>query len=73
MYLYVIRHGQTDWNLEKKLLSITDIPLNESGIEQCKEAEELVRNLNYDIVFCSPKIRTKQTMEIINSKKLPVV
>lgn len=73
MYLYVIRHGQTDWNLEKKLLSITDIPLNENGIEQCKEAEELVRNLNYDIVFCSPKIRTKQTMEIINSKKLPVV
>ncbi|MBO5477477.1 MAG: histidine phosphatase family protein [Clostridia bacterium] len=73
MYLYVIRHGQTDWNLNKKLLSVTDIPLNETGIEQCKEAEKLVKNLNYNLVFCSPKTRTKETMEIVNTKSIPVI
>lgn len=73
MYLYVIRHGQTDWNLNKKLLSRTDIPLNENGIEECKDAENLIKNLNYDLVFCSPMTRTKQTLEIINSKELPVI
>ena len=73
MYLYVIRHGQTDWNIQKKLLSTTDVPLNSTGVEQCKEAEKLVRNLNYDLVICSPKLRTKQTAEIINTKKVEVV
>ncbi len=73
MYLYVIRHGLTEWNVEKKLLSYTDIPLNEIGIKQCQEAEKLVKNLDYDIVFCSPKLRTKMTLEIINSKNIPVI
>lgn len=73
MYIYVIRHGQTDWNAQKKLLSITDLPLNSEGIKQCEEAEKLVKNLNYDIVISSPKLRTKQTLEIINSKNIPVV
>lgn len=73
MYIYVIRHGQTDWNIQKKLLSVTDIELNNTGIEQCKEAEKLVRNLNYDLVICSPKMRTRQTLDIINTKKIPVI
>ena len=73
MYLYVIRHGQTDWNIQKKLLSTTDVPLNSTGVEQCKEAEKLVRNLNYDLVICSPKLRTKQTAEIVNTKKVEVI
>lgn len=73
MYLYVLRHGQTDWNKEEKLLSITDIPLNSTGIEQCKEAEKLVKNLDYDIVICSPLLRAKQTCEIVNSKNIQVI
>ena len=41
MYLYVIRHGQTDWNIQKKLLSREDLDLNATGVEQCIEAEKL--------------------------------
>ncbi|MGN1012688.1 MAG: histidine phosphatase family protein [Clostridia bacterium] len=73
MYLYVIRHGQTDWNIEKKLLSVTDIPLNDTGIKQCEEAEKLVKNLNYDLVICSPMLRTKQTAQIVNSKNIETI
>ncbi len=73
MYIYVIRHGQTDWNIQKKLLSVTDIDLNEKGVAQCIEAERLVKNIEYDLVISSPKLRTKHTMEIVNSKNIPVI
>lgn len=73
MYIYVIRHGQTDWNLTKKMLSFTDIELNEAGVRQCQEAEKLVKNIDYDLVICSPKKRTRKTMEIVNSKNIPVI
>lgn len=73
MYIYVIRHGQTNWNIEHKLLSITDIGLNEKGIEQCKEASKIVKELNFDIVLCSPLLRTRQTAEIVNINNVPVV
>lgn len=72
MYIYVIRHGQTDWNVDHRALSFTDLELNETGKEQAKEAEELVKNLDYDMVFCSPMTRTKQTAQIVNSKNVPV-
>lgn len=73
MYIYVIRHGQTDWNIEKKLLSVTDVDLNETGVAQCTEAEKLVRNLEYDLVISSPMLRTRHTMEIVNTKNIPVI
>ena len=39
MYLYVIRHGQTDWNIEGKIQGSRNIQLNDTGI---KQAEELI-------------------------------
>ena len=37
MILYMIRHGETDWNQEKKIQGDTDIPLNKNGEIQAKE------------------------------------
>lgn len=63
--LYVLRHGRTDWNEQLKLQGRTDIPLNEEGIRQAEEAGEKYKDLNFDICFCSPLIRAKQTAEIV--------
>lgn len=73
MYLYVLRHGQTDWNIEGKMLSYTDIDLNEEGIEQCIKAKEIIKNLDYSKIFCSPMSRTKHTLEIVNDKNVDIL
>lgn len=63
--LLFVRHSQTDWNLEKRLQGITDIPLNETGI---KEAENLRDNLtiSVDSIISSDLKRAYRTSEIIN-------
>ena len=42
--IYVVRHGETEWNAINKVLGRTDIPLNAKGMEQ---AQELARSLKY--------------------------
>lgn len=66
MKLYVIRHGQTDWNLVGKTQGKTDIELNETGIKQAIEAKEKINKCNIDLIYCSPLKRTIKTAEIIN-------
>ena len=53
MNLYVVRHGQTIWNLENRVQGITDIPLTEQGIKDAEELKELVKSLNIDVVISS--------------------
>lgn len=68
MKLYVIRHAQTDGNLKNIMIGKSDIPINSIGIEQATKAIEVVKNLDYDFIICSPMLRTKQTCAIVNSK-----
>ena len=58
MKIYVIRHGQTDWNVAGKCQGRTDIELNETGIEQAKQAKEQLKNYNIEQIICSPLKRT---------------
>lgn len=70
--LFIVRHGETDWNVKKLLQGKTDIELNENGI---KQAEELIDKLdfnNIDIVISSPLKRAKQTATIIVSNRLDI-
>lgn len=67
--IYVTRHGQTDWNLEKKVMGRCDIPLNKNGIEQAKVVRDSLENTPIDKIICSPLLRAKQTALIINEKK----
>ena len=70
MKIYYVRHGQTDWNLARKMQGGgTEKELNETGINQAKETRKELENVKYDITICSPMDRAKQTAEIINKDK----
>lgn len=67
MKLYYVRHGQTDWNVARKMQGgASEKELNETGIEQAKEAQKLLKDKKYDIVISSPMNRAIKTAEIIN-------
>lgn len=65
MKVYLIRHGETQWNSIRKLQGQTDIPLNEYGIELAELTAEGLKDIKFDYVFSSPLIRAIQTAEII--------
>ena len=66
--IYLIRHGQTDWNVERRIQGQTDIPLNINGKKQAEEASVEISNLKIDKIFSSDLSRAKETAEIINKK-----
>lgn len=74
MSLYIIRHGQTDWNILKKAQGRVDIALNANGREQAKETREKLKNVEIDLIICSPLKRAMQTAEIINcNRNIPII
>lgn len=72
MKIYIVRHGETIWNLEHRVQGQTDVPLTDNGRKQAKELQELVATLNIDVVISSPLIRAKETAQILIDNKLPV-
>ncbi len=73
MKLYVIRHGQTNYNRENKYNCRYDEDINEIGVQQAIEASKNVKNTDIDLIICSPMKRTKHTMELINVNNVPVI
>ena len=69
MNIFVVRHGQTEWNVMKKMQGAADIELNEKGLSQASDTADMLRDLAFDIIFCSPLKRAKQTAEIINDDR----
>lgn len=66
MEILLTRHGQTEWNLLKKVQGKADIELNEKGIKQAEETRDSLKNEKIDLILCSPLKRAIQTAEIIN-------
>jgi broad specificity phosphatase PhoE len=62
---YLIRHGETDWNKTGKTQGQTDTQLNDTGIQQAKEAAELFKKVTFDFAFSSDLMRAKRTADII--------
>lgn len=65
MILYLIRHGETDWNREGKLQGRADIMLNENGRRAARLTREGLKDVPFDVAFTSPLKRAKETAEII--------
>ena len=60
MDIYLIRHGETDWNRMKKLQGTTDIPLNAYGIELAEKTAEGLKDIPFDRIYTSPLIRARR-------------
>jgi len=70
---YVVRHGETDWNVKRQIQGHTDIPLNANGEMQAKEMGKLFGDTHFDLAISSDLLRAKRTAEIIAlEKKLAV-
>lgn len=66
MSIYVVRHGQTDYNVRQVFQGHIDIPLNEVGKEQALKTALKFKNINLDMILVSPLKRTIQTAQPIS-------
>lgn len=67
----LLRHGQTDWNIDFRLQGITDIPLNETGVQQALLAAAAIDAKDWNFLASSPLSRARDTAKII-SKALEI-
>lgn len=76
MNLYIMRHGETDWNRQGRLQGSEDIPLNEYGVALAQKTREGLEKeqIHFDRVFTSPYKRARKTAEImIGGDDIPLI
>ena len=66
MKLYIVRHGQTGYNIDNKVCGISDVELTSLGKQQAIKAREQLEDQKIDYIFASPLQRAYETAKIIN-------
>lgn len=66
--LYIVRHGETDFNIRHACLGHSDIPLNETGQEQVRLLAKRLIDVEFDAVYVSPLARAVDTAAAIKKK-----
>jgi 2,3-bisphosphoglycerate-dependent phosphoglycerate mutase len=63
--LVLVRHGESQWNLENRFTGWVDVPLTDTGRREAARAGELLRGMRFDRAFTSLLQRASETLEII--------
>jgi len=75
-FLVLIRHGQSQWNLENRFTGWIDIPLTDKGREEARKGAEKIKGILFAKAFTSNLIRAQETLDIvleaIGQKGIPV-
>lgn len=67
--IYLVRQGQTDWNLLKKFNGLTETQLNETGRTQVRQLAEKLQRISFDACFSSTQLRAQETCAILGYKQ----
>lgn len=70
MIIYLVRHGETNWNKEGRVQGSENIPLNEYGIELAEITSEKMKEIPVEVIFSSPLIRAQKTAEIMKRDRM---
>lgn len=74
MKIYMMRHGQTDWNVAKRLQGRSDTELNENGRELARKTGEAFLEIPFTVAFSSPLKRAKETAALaLGGRPIPIV
>ena len=65
--IYLVRHGETDWNRERRVLGWSSTPLNDKGVVQAKALADILAHFNINKIYTSPLPRALQTAQILGS------
>ena len=71
--LWLVRHGETEWSLDGRHTSVTDIPLTERGRERARELRDYLAGKKFAAVFVSPMQRARETCEIAGYGDVAIV
>jgi 2,3-bisphosphoglycerate-dependent phosphoglycerate mutase len=63
--LVLLRHGESQWNLENRFTGWVDVPLSEKGVEEARQAGEKLRGFTFDRAFTSVLTRANETLRIV--------
>lgn len=69
MEFYIVRHGQTKWNQERKMQGAKNSDLTELGIEEARILGEYLRDTDFDVIYTSPLGRTLETTENVKGDR----
>ena len=73
MSVYLLRHGQTDWNAKGIIQGRYDVPLNDTGRAQARAAKEILDKVPFVAVYVSPLSRAKETAALaLEGRDIPI-
>ena len=75
--LILVRHGQSQWNLENRFTGWVDVPLSKKGIDEANSAGETLKDVKFDTIYVSHMLRAIQTLHYIlinsNDPRTPII